>query len=214
LLASGTIKHVKNAKIAVIACGLEMAKTETKGTVLLKSAQELLDFNGGEERAMEQVRCTMLVSYGEILIPIRPLCVSYVALLLQCIREIADSGVNVVISGGGVSDLALHYAERYNLMVLKEASKFNLRRLCQVTSCRPLTRLGTPTPEEIGSCDEVSIEEIGSTKICVFRRSADTGITTLVIRGSSQNILDDVERCIGMIVTHTVRCTFACVVVC
>jgi len=167
--STGTIKHVTGARIAVIACGLEMAKTETKGTVLLKSAQELLDFNAGEERMME-----------------------------QCINEIAQSGVNVIVSGGAVSDLALHFAERHNLMVIKEASKFNLRRLCQVTACRPLTRLGIPTPEEIGSCDEVSVEEIGSTKVCVFRRTkGDAGITTLVIRGSSQNILDDIERCVG-----------------
>ena len=47
---------MKNAKVAVIACGLEMAKTETKGTVLIKSAKDLKEFSVGEEHLMEEVR--------------------------------------------------------------------------------------------------------------------------------------------------------------
>jgi len=163
----GTIKEVKNAKVAVIACGLEMAKTETKGTVLIKSAKDLKEFSVGEEHLMEEI-----------------------------IKEIVDAGVNVIVSGGGVSDLAMHYCEKYKIMVVKESSKFQLRRLCKASGCRPLTRLGKPMPEEVGTCDEVAIEEIGSTKVCVFRNTLDAGISTIVIRGSTQNILDDVERCV------------------
>lgn len=165
--AHGSIKHAKDAKVVVVACGLEMAKTETKGTVLIKSAQDLKDFSAGEERLME-----------------------------QCIREIAEAGVKVVISGGGVSELALHYCEKFELMVVKEASKFQLRRLCKSTGCRPLTRLGKPMPEEIGHCVEVTVEEIGSTKVTIFKNDVDVGVATVVIRGSTQNILDDVERCV------------------
>eukprot|EP01094_Clydonella_sp_ATCC50884_P010667 TRINITY_DN2046_c0_g1_i8.p1 TRINITY_DN2046_c0_g1~~TRINITY_DN2046_c0_g1_i8.p1 ORF type:complete len:556 (-),score=181.92 TRINITY_DN2046_c0_g1_i8:3680-5158(-) len=165
--AHGTIKHAKDAKVAVVACGLEMAKTETKGTVLIKTAKDLKDFSTGEEDLME-----------------------------KCIQEISEAGVSVVVSGGGVSDLALHYCEKFNIMVVKEASKFQLRRLCKATGCRPLTRLGKPMPEEIGHCTEVSVEEIGSTKVVVFRSSVDSGVSTVLIRGSTQNILDDVERCV------------------
>lgn len=44
-----------NAKVAVFSCPIDIGQTETKGTVLLKSAQEMLDFSKGEENQMEKV---------------------------------------------------------------------------------------------------------------------------------------------------------------
>ena len=44
-----------NAKIAMFSCPFDVMTTETKGTVLLKSASELLEFSQGEETLIEQV---------------------------------------------------------------------------------------------------------------------------------------------------------------
>ena len=49
--------------------------------------------------------------------------------------------MNVVVSGGAVSDIALHFLERAKMMVVKEGSKFNLRRICRATGARPLVRV-------------------------------------------------------------------------
>lgn len=35
------------------------------------------------------------------------------------VKAIADTGVNVVVTGGKVADMALHYANKYNLMVVR-----------------------------------------------------------------------------------------------
>ena len=43
------------AKIAVYSCPFDAMGTETKGTVLLKTASELLEFSKGEEEQIEQV---------------------------------------------------------------------------------------------------------------------------------------------------------------
>ena len=51
----GSIKHVTKAKVAVYTSGLDIAQTETKGTVLLHNAQEMLNFTSGEEKHMEKV---------------------------------------------------------------------------------------------------------------------------------------------------------------
>jgi len=40
-------------------------------------------------------------------------------------------------------------------MVLKVASKFELRRISRAVNAPTLTRLGAPTPEEMGHADEV-----------------------------------------------------------
>lgn len=36
-------------------CGLDISQTETKGTVLMKNAEELLNFTQGEEKQLEGV---------------------------------------------------------------------------------------------------------------------------------------------------------------
>jgi len=46
---------VTKAKIAVYSCPFDAMGTETKGTVLLKSASELMEFSKGEEQLIEQV---------------------------------------------------------------------------------------------------------------------------------------------------------------
>ena len=52
----GIVKKAKNAKVGVYTCGIDIAQTETKGTVLLHNSEELLNFSKGEELHMEKVR--------------------------------------------------------------------------------------------------------------------------------------------------------------
>lgn len=49
------MKKALKAKVAVYTCGLDISQTETKGTVLLKKADELLNFTRGEEKQLESV---------------------------------------------------------------------------------------------------------------------------------------------------------------
>jgi T-complex protein 1 subunit theta len=166
--AEGTIKHVTNAKVAVFASGIDSAKTETKGTVVLHNAEELLNYNKSEEKYMEEI-----------------------------VRQIADSGAKVVVSGGPISEMAMHFIEKFKMMAVKVQSKFDLRRLCKATGATAIVRLGAPTPEEMGSCDVVTVEEVGSTKITVFRQENESSaISTIVVRGATPNLLDDIERAI------------------
>lgn len=51
----GTIKKALRAKVAVYTCGIDISQTETKGTVLIKNADEMLNFTTGEEKHMEKV---------------------------------------------------------------------------------------------------------------------------------------------------------------
>lgn len=166
--AEGTIKHVTNAKIAVYAAGLENSKTDTKGIVVLKNADELLNYGTGEEKAMEDL-----------------------------IKGISETGAKVVVVSGSISDMALHFIERYKMMAIKIQSKFQLRRVCKAIGATPLVKIGAPTQEELGYCDVVTIDEIGSQQVCIFRQSKeDSAISTIVVRGSTDNIMDDIERAI------------------
>lgn len=164
----GTVKKAAKAKVGVFTCPVDISQTETKGTVLLKNAKEMLDFSKGEE---EQLEAT--------------------------IKELHDVGLRVVIAGSTVGDLAMHYLNRYGILVIKILSKFELRRVCRVVGATPLARLGAPMPDETGSVDVVETVEIGGDRVTVFRQEDEaTRTATLVLRGATQNHLDDVERAV------------------
>jgi len=166
--SEGTIKHVSNAKVVIFAGPIDISATETKGVFRFNNADQLLNFSKEEENTIDEI-----------------------------VKGIANSGAKVVIAGGAISEMCLHFLERYKLMVVKIQSKFELRRLCRATGATALVKLGAPTAEELGKCDYVSVEEIGSTKVTIFRQEGgDSAISTIVIRAATQNLLDDLERAV------------------
>jgi T-complex protein 1 subunit theta len=116
---------------------------------------------------------------------------------LKIIKEISDSGVRVVVAGQSIGELALHYLNRYSILTIKVLSKFDLQRLCRVIGATPLARLGAPMPDEMGSVDVVEVMEIGGDRVTVFKQENEiTRTSTIVLRGATQNFLDDLERAV------------------
>ena len=113
----------------------------------------------------------------------------------EIIQSIADSGVQVVVTGGNISDMALHFIEKYNLVALKITSKWDLRRLCQATGATALVRLGAPTPDEMGFAD-VKQQAVGGRTVTVFQNDEKSKIATLVLRASTNSVLNDLERAV------------------
>ncbi|RHY04379.1 hypothetical protein DYB36_000901 [Aphanomyces astaci] len=164
----GSVKKVDGAKVAVFGCGIEVSSTEAKSTVLIKTADELMNYNKGEEERLD-----------------------------EAIRAISESGATVVIAGGSISEMALHFLEKYHLLSIRIQSKWELRRLCRAVNATALVRLGAPTPEEMGFCDHVSVQEVGGKKITVFRQDQeDAKMATIILRASTDNVLNDLERAI------------------
>ena len=52
--AEGSITKQEKAKLAVYSCPFDVTTTETKGTVLINTADQLETFSRGEEQHMEQ----------------------------------------------------------------------------------------------------------------------------------------------------------------
>ena len=164
----GTVSFVRDAKVAVFAQAVDTSATETKGTVLIKSAEELEGYSKGEESKVE-----------------------------EAIKAIADSGATVIVSGGSFGEMALHFIERHGLMALKIPSKFDLRRFCRATGATALVKLGTPGPDQLGLAKKLEVKEIGGTKVVVLEQDSSLGqVSTVLLRGSTDQMLDDVERAV------------------
>eukprot|EP00930_Biecheleria_cincta_P023269 TRINITY_DN1683_c0_g1_i2.p1 TRINITY_DN1683_c0_g1~~TRINITY_DN1683_c0_g1_i2.p1 ORF type:complete len:558 (+),score=138.59 TRINITY_DN1683_c0_g1_i2:55-1674(+) len=173
---SGMVQSKEKAKVAVYAEGIDLGATETKGTVLLENADQLMNFTKGEEQKMEEF-----------------------------IRGVKDAGVEVVVSGGSISDIALHYMNKYKIMALKISSKFELRRICRTVGATSIIRTGPPIPEECGYVESIKVEEIASQKFSIIK-TRDSKISTIVLRSATPNVLDELERAVDNAV-HVVRCT-------
>ncbi|KAJ6349453.1 hypothetical protein OIU77_006935 [Salix suchowensis] len=169
----GTMKRVEKGKgeqtsVAVFVGGVDTSATETKGTVLIHSAEQLENYAKTEEAKVEEL-----------------------------IKAVADSGAKVIVSGAAVGEMALHFCERYKLMVLKISSKFELRRFCRTTGAIAILKLSPPSPDDLGYVDSISVEEIGGTRVTVVRNEeGGNSVCTVVLRGSTDSILDDLERAV------------------
>jgi len=162
------VNRKENCKVAIYTCPVDSLQTETKGTVLIKTAEELTNFSRGEETQLEEQ-----------------------------IKAIADAGVGVIVSGGKIGDMALHFINKYNMMAVRLVSKWDVRRLAKATGATALPRMTAPTAEEMGMADNVFIDELGDTEIVVFKVGAEQSkISTIVVRGSTDNYIDDIERAI------------------
>lgn len=164
----GSVTKANNCPIAVFNCPLQCSGAETKDTIVFKNADDLLNYTQKEENHMEKI-----------------------------IKEIVDMGVKAVIVGGVVDDMAVHFLDRYGILVFRVLSKFELKRIAKAVGASPLVRLGAPTKEELGYADKVYVDEISSQKcIVLVKESEENKLSTIVLRGSTLNMLDNVERII------------------
>ncbi|KAI8562110.1 hypothetical protein RHMOL_Rhmol03G0009200 [Rhododendron molle] len=134
--AVGYIQRVEKAKVVVFSGGVDTSATETKGTMQIHSAEQLEKYSKTGAAKVEEL-----------------------------IKAVAESGAKVVVSGGAVGEMALHFCERYKLMVLRISSKFELQRFCRTTGAVAILKLGRPNPNDLGYVDSVSVEEIGGVRI-------------------------------------------------
>merc|ERR1711988_182506 len=163
-----SIHRVTKAKVAVFNTNIEMQQGETKGTILLTNADELENYSKSEEDKFEGF-----------------------------IKGLADHGISCVVCSGSMSEMAVHFFEKYKIMAIKIMSKWELKRIARAVGATPVVKLGTPSPEELGYADEVHFKEISSQKCIVFRRDQEENkMATLVLRGSTHSLLDDAERAV------------------
>lgn len=116
--AEGSIDRMAKPRIAVYSCPLDTMYAETKGTVLISNANELLNYSKGEEELAEKF-----------------------------VQKLVTANINVVVSGGSISDIVLHFLDKYKIMAVRIMSKFELRRVARAIRATILSKLDPPTAD-------------------------------------------------------------------
>ena len=165
----GSVISCEKCNVGVYNCEFTTKGAETNDQVVFKTADELLNYTKSEEEHMEKI-----------------------------IKEIVDSGVKCIITGGAISNLAIHYLDKYGVMAFRTMSKFELRRIARSIGATLLVKLGAPTKEEMGYADEIKLTEVSSQKCILIRRDSENNkISTVVLRGTTNDMLDNLERVVN-----------------
>jgi len=162
---SGMPKRVENAKIALLACPLEVEKTEFDAKINIDSPEAMEAFLKEEEN--------MLRSMAE---------------------KIAEAGANVLICQKGIDDLAQHFLARKGILAVRRAKKSDMEKLAKATGGRIITNLDDLNSEDLGYAALVEERKIGDDKMVFIEGCKDPHSVAILIRGGTERIVDEAER--------------------
>lgn len=101
----------------------------------------------------------------------------------------------VVITEKGVSDLAQHFLLKGGCSVLRRVKKSDNNRISRVTGARIVNRVEELKENDVGTkCGLFKVELIGNEYFTFLHEAKDPKACTIMLRGGSKDILNEVER--------------------
>ncbi|MDI6883565.1 MAG: thermosome subunit beta [Hadesarchaea archaeon] len=163
----GMPKRVKNAKIALLDCALEIKKTETDAEIRVTRPDQLRAFLDEEE-----------------------------AMLKKMVDQVVATGANVVVCQKGIDDLAQHYLAKAGIYAVRRAKKSDMEKLSRATGGKILTNLDDLTAGDLGKAGLVEERKIGEDKMTFIKECKDPRAVGILIRGGTEHVIDEVERAV------------------
>ncbi|MCS7105938.1 MAG: TCP-1/cpn60 chaperonin family protein [Candidatus Aenigmarchaeota archaeon] len=161
----GMPKVVKNAKIALLDCALEIKETETDAEIRITSPEQMQAFLEQEQKMLKDM-----------------------------VKKIVASGANVVFCQKGIDDLAQHYLAKEGILACRRVKRSDMEALAKATGGRIVTNLDDLTPEDLGFAKIVEEKKIAGEAMTFVRECKDPKAVTILVRGSTEHVVDEVDR--------------------
>ncbi|MGC8652321.1 MAG: thermosome subunit beta [Candidatus Micrarchaeia archaeon] len=161
----GMPKAIENAKIALLDVALEIEKTETDARIEITSPDQMQAFIQQEE-----------------------------TILRERVEKIKKSGANVVFTQKGIDDVALHFMAKAGILAARRIKKSDMEKLARATGSNMVTSLDDLTNADLGFAGMVEEKKIAGENMIFVERCKDPKSVTILIRGSTQQVIDEVER--------------------
>jgi len=156
---------VKNAKIALLNCKLEIEKTEIDASIKITSPDQLKDFMENEEK-----------------------------MLIKMADTIKNSGANVVLSEKEIDDITAHRLAQNGILAVKKISDEDLKKLAKATGGNIVSSMDSLSKEELGTAGLVEELAVGDEKWIFVRECTGAKAVSIILRGATKHIVDEVER--------------------
>jgi thermosome len=164
---SGMPKRVKNAKIALLDCALEVKKTETDAEIRVTRPEQLRAFLDEEED-----------------------------MLRKMVDKIVVAGANVVMCQKGIDDIAQHFLAKAGVYATRRVKKSDMDKLARATGGKVVTSIDDLTSTDLGAAGLVEERKIADEKMTFVEGCKDPKAVSLLVRGGTEHVVDEVERAV------------------
>nr|WP_287069113.1 thermosome subunit alpha [Pyrobaculum sp.] len=161
----GMPKRVTNAKIAVLDAPLEIEKPEWTTKISVTSPEQIKAFLDQEAEILK----------------------SYV-------DHLASIGANVVITQKGIDEVAQHFLAKKGILAVRRVKRSDIEKLARATGAKIITSIKDAKPEDLGTAGLVEERKVGEEKMVFVEEIPNPRAVTILVRGGSDRILDEVER--------------------
>jgi len=112
--------------------------------------------------------------------------------LKQKVEQIAATGANVVLCQKGIDDLAQHYLAKEGILALRRVKKSDIQFLTEVLGARVVSDLDSLTEEDPG---HGSVRRDDADELFYVEGTGEEAHgVTLLLRGSTDHVVDELER--------------------
>jgi len=164
---SGMPRVVKNAKIALLDCALEVKSPETDTKIQISSPDQLQGFLDQEEKILKNMA-----------------------------DKVIKSKANVVICQKGIDDIAQHYLAKAKIYCVRRVKKSDMDKLVRATNARVISNLNDLSEEDLGNAGVVEEVKVGDEMMTFVRECKNPKSVTILIRGGSNHVVDEIERAV------------------
>ena len=159
--------QVKNARILLVDFPLELKNPEMEAKISVSTPEQLEQFIRSEE--------------------------NYLKVMTD---RIIGSGANVVFCQKGIDDVAQYYLAQAGIFAVRRVSKEDMGKLARATSGKIISNLNDVGAGQFGTAELVEEMKMGDDSLTFVRGCRNPRAVTIVIRGGTGHVLDEIERAI------------------
>jgi chaperonin GroEL (HSP60 family) len=117
-------------------------------------------------------------------------------MLKSMVDKIHNIGANVLICQKGIDDIAQHYLSKYGILAVRRVKESDMTKLAKATGGRITTNLEDISANDLGHAELVQQKKVESDKWVFIEGCTNPRSVTVLIRGGSQRVVDEVDRSI------------------
>ena len=167
IVHSGMPTKIEKARIALINSALEIEKTEMSSEIRITDPTQMQMFLEEENRMLKTM-----------------------------VDKLHDVGANVLVCQKGIDDIAQHYLAKHGIMAIRRVKESDMIKLSKATDGRVISNLDDLSEKDLGSADLAHQKKVESDKWVFIEGCKHPQSVTLLIRGGSQRVIDEVDRSI------------------
>lgn len=115
-------------------------------------------------------------------------------IIIDKLKQIEDSGANIVLSKLPIGDLATQYFADRNIFCAGRVPSEDMNRVILAVGGSVQSTTSDIKPEHLGTCDLFEEVQIGSERYNLFEGCHEAKTCTLLLRGGAEQVIAEVER--------------------